>query len=607
MPALIFNIRHQRINRVDCFLPARYSKNYLYAEFNFLTQDWEGVSKTAVFKSKKYFIPVVLGESDTCLVPHEVLEETKFSVSVFGGNLITVDSEEVKVFEAGYRSDLVEPPTPDVYTQILTSLNGKADDLKYENNILYLMANKNTIASVKIVAGSGGSGADGREVELRNNGEYIQWRYSGEEDWVNLVALADLKGEKGDNYVLTDEDIEEIASRVKVKTSADKITYDDTETQLGATNVQDAIGKLSDQIVDLKENGTTGGTGWTTAQINLLDEIGNYIPFTSDIGGQKWDALIESLKGTSSGGGEEEPDTPEVTLTSISATYNGGEVATGTALSDLTGITVTATYSDGSTKNVTGYTLSGEILEGENTITVSYSGKTTTFKVTGFVESGGDAELPTDGLMDYFDFRTCECNNTGSGGSTLIQPTQGNGQLYTWAHNSVTEQSADYGIKIGRNFMYSSDKSTNQSSCGNAFTWVFKTRYTGVMGNPLFSSDYANNANYNKIAFAPKYNKDGSTAQVSAEPLGTRIETGYDLLALVVNGNICKLYIDGNLTKEINGNTLDGFTSWFDKLTFKDINGGKNSYASQLVIYNKALTEVELTEVRAYLETLEVA
>lgn len=270
MPALIFNIRHQRINRVDCFLPVRYSKNYLYTEFNFLTQDWEGVPKTAVFKSQKYFIPVVLGESDTCLVPHEVLEETKFSVSVFGGNLITVDSEEVKVFESGYRSDLVEPPTPDVYTQILTSLNGKADDLRYENNILYLMANKNTIASVKIVAGSGGSGTDGREVELRNNGEYIQWRYSGEEDWTNLVALADLKGEKGDNYILTEEDIEEIASKVKVATSADKITYDDTETKLGATNVQDAIGKVSEQKVD---NPSTAEVG-QVLKVKSVDENG---------------------------------------------------------------------------------------------------------------------------------------------------------------------------------------------------------------------------------------------------------------------------------------------------------------------------------------------
>lgn len=85
---------------------------------------------------------------------------------------------------------------------------------------------------------------------------------------------------------------------------------------------------------------------------------------------------------------------PEITLTSISATYTGGEVAVGTALTDLTGITVKATYSDGTTSNVTGYTLSGTIAEGSNTITVSYGGKTTTFTVTGVAESGGGDVVP---------------------------------------------------------------------------------------------------------------------------------------------------------------------------------------------------------------------
>ena len=83
---------------------------------------------------------------------------------------------------------------------------------------------------------------------------------------------------------------------------------------------------------------------------------------------------------------------PEKTLTSISATYSGGDVAVGTAVTDLTGIVVTAHYSDGSNATVTGYTLSGIIAEGSNTIDVTYGGMTTTFTVTGVAESGGDTE-----------------------------------------------------------------------------------------------------------------------------------------------------------------------------------------------------------------------
>ena len=94
-----------------------------------------------------------------------------------------------------------------------------------------------------------------------------------------------------------------------------------------------------------------------------------------------------------------------VTLTSISAIYAGGSVAAGTAVTDLTDITVIAHYSDGSTAPVTGYTLSGEIVEGSNTITVSYGGKTTTFTVTGKAEyvdpSGYPVYLETVDGVEY--------------------------------------------------------------------------------------------------------------------------------------------------------------------------------------------------------------
>ena len=90
----------------------------------------------------------------------------------------------------------------------------------------------------------------------------------------------------------------------------------------------------------------------------------------------------------------DEPETPTVMLVSVTATYSGGDVAVGTAISELTGIVVTAYYSDGSSATVTDYTLSGNIAEGSNTITVSYGGKTTTFTVTGVAESGGD--IPAD-------------------------------------------------------------------------------------------------------------------------------------------------------------------------------------------------------------------
>lgn len=153
-----------------------------------------------------------------------------------------------------------------------------------------------------------------------------------------------------------------------------------------------------DTLESASNSGSGSGqnvNGWTTEQINLLDQLFDHIPFKSDEGGAIADALIASLRSGSSGdsGDEEEPDTPaatEKTLSGISAAYTGGDVAVGTAVTALTGVVVTAHYSDGTSEIVTGYTLNGTIAEGSNTITVTYQGKTATFTVTGAAESSGE-------------------------------------------------------------------------------------------------------------------------------------------------------------------------------------------------------------------------
>ena len=61
----------------------------------------------------------------------------------------------------------------------------------------------NAVAINEVVTGGGGggggSGADGREVELRDNGTHLQWRYVGDSSWTNLKLWDDLKGTAGTN------------------------------------------------------------------------------------------------------------------------------------------------------------------------------------------------------------------------------------------------------------------------------------------------------------------------------------------------------------------------------------------------------------------------
>ena len=79
------------------------------------------------------------------------------------------------------------------------------------------------------------------------------------------------------------------------------------------------------------------------------------------------------------------------TLTSISAVYTqSGTVYDTDSLDSLKDdLVVTAIYSDSSTQTVTDYTLSGTLAVGTSTVTVTYSGKITTFTVT-VTEKQGD-------------------------------------------------------------------------------------------------------------------------------------------------------------------------------------------------------------------------
>lgn len=244
----------------------------------------------------------------------------------------------------------------------------------------------------------------------------------------------------------------------------------------GIAELKSDLSELSDEIADLKENGTGIGSGVTTAQAESLWALVQKTAFTEQLTDEElnafkmawgivevvipatgitldkttlsftdstsqtlvatvepsdttdkvvWTSNAESVatvtngvvKPLSNGSAtitatcgsvsatcsvtvdiaEEE----QITLTSISAIYAGGDVAVGTSVDDLTDITVTAHYSDGSTANVAGYTLSGTIAEGDNTITVSYGGKTTTFTVTGVTESVTEPAATTYNLADY--------------------------------------------------------------------------------------------------------------------------------------------------------------------------------------------------------------
>ena len=136
MPTLEFEIKNQIIIRVDTFRVVADSENYLYAHFNFLTDEWKNLVKTAIFVNEPDEPQVViLDENDTCLVPSEVLRGNGnyIYVSVFADSLITANRTNVFVEPSGYTGDVEDiiTPTPSVYWQLIEMYEQLQDDMQH--------------------------------------------------------------------------------------------------------------------------------------------------------------------------------------------------------------------------------------------------------------------------------------------------------------------------------------------------------------------------------------------------------------------------------------------------------------------------------------------
>lgn len=171
---------------------------------------------------------------------------------------------------------------------------------------------------------------------------------------------------------------------------ANPLLLDETLTDSTKAAPANIVGDLKSDLTNLENkvnNLLSGGMSADTA--NLLCSI-----LYSGIFRDEQTANIAKLREMLTNGQNENPDQTGAVLESISATYTGEEVQVGTSVNDLIGLTVTGHYSDGSSKTITGYTISGVIDLGENTVAITYDEKTTTIIVIG-VSSQSSATLDT--------------------------------------------------------------------------------------------------------------------------------------------------------------------------------------------------------------------
>lgn len=90
----------------------------------------------------------------------------------------------------------IEEDEQNLLRKLMDELKGKADNIQMTDGYLQLLSGVTPIGDrVRLPAGSGGTA---REIELRNSGNAIEWRYTDSNEWNVLIQMSELKGKDGE-------------------------------------------------------------------------------------------------------------------------------------------------------------------------------------------------------------------------------------------------------------------------------------------------------------------------------------------------------------------------------------------------------------------------
>lgn len=342
--------------------------------------------------------------------------------------------------------------------------------------------------------------------------------------------------------------------------------------------------------------------GVTNAEKNLILTLFRNAAYTTP----NMADTLSQLEALWSGGSENEPDVPDVTTYTIIAEL-ANVVSSNSATSVAEGASYTATLVADD-----GYMLdSVTVIMGGVDVTadVYANGVISIPAVTGDVEIVATAraaeikaELITDGLMAYFDFRNLgDKANVTVDTTKGVMATQGSGALYSWDAQPITS-SDNYGIKTPRAMKFSAEGNTTQTDLGTEFT-VISFGYGECIGPGIKATNIDP-----RWQFMPSYNKADGTANAAAtdasELNGDNMKD-YNYAVYRVSGANLTMINDSS-RKDYNGNDYEGFVSWNSKPGMGRTAYGEG-YGTAVAIYNRALSDVEIEEMRAFMKTLEVA
>lgn len=321
---------------------------------------------------------------------------------------------------------------------------------------------------------------------------------------------------------------------------------------------------------------------------------------------------------------------PIATLSSISAAYSqSGTVTTSTNLNDLKpDLVVTATYSDGSTANITNYSLSGTLTVGTSTITVTYEDKTTTFNVTVSETGATGGDYVTNNLLGYYDLTGYADDNYGElhGESSnlysvALTDKSGVNKLNAYAFTKNTQSAIDKALLGFENGEYRSGKVNYYGGEGQVtrigiqgITYPFSVemygKFCGGMNSPTTDSKdtyefplelFTSRVSIDNIASSGSMGSvvtlNDATTLAIAGSVGQGADTitlsnsidiaSYHHFVLCYDQNLFNLYVDG---------TLIGTSSVKQNASVSIVCPMTNGVSKMVRIYNSILTNQEVTQ-----------
>lgn len=192
--------------------------------------------------------------------------------------------------------------------------------------------------------------------------------------------------------------------------------------------------KLADDVSQLKED-IADIDGISDEVKEALLDCFQHVAWIDDQGQTYYDALEHALYPRE--------------LISISAVFDaqGATIYTDDSLDSLKQyLTVTATYDDSSTAVITDYTLSGTLVEGTSSITVTYSEKTTTFTI--------------QNVVDFYNQWSWSSSATGANKLTLLQGAITTTNASKTGYDDIPYSVDDNSLRTRRGFAVERGRST---------------------------------------------------------------------------------------------------------------------------------------------------